>query len=139
MRKFLIRVLINAVAIAAAALLIPGIQIANNDIATLLLLGLIFGLVNSMLKPILILLTCPAVILTLGLFVLVINGLLLLITESLAGERLIIDGGIMTAIWGGLVMGLVSMALESLLQLNDDEEDAQPPGVVIIREKQKLD
>ena len=70
---------------------------------------------------------------------LVINGLLLLITESLAGERLIIDGGIMTAIWGGLVMGLVSMALESLLQLNDDEEDAQPPGVVIIREKQKLD
>ena len=59
MRHFVIRVLINAVAIAVTAMLIPNIQVANNDISTLLLIGLIFGVVNSMLKPILLVLTCP--------------------------------------------------------------------------------
>ena len=109
MRDFAIRVLINAVAVAVTALLIPNIHIANNDIATLLIIGLIFGLVNSLLKPLLILLTCPMVIFSLGLFIFVINGIMLLITDSLAGDRLIIEGGIFTAILGGMVMGAVSI------------------------------
>lgn len=118
MRNFVIRVIINAVAIAVTAMLIPNIQVANNDIGTLLIIGLIFGMVNSLLKPILILLTCPAVILSLGLFILVINGLMLLITDSLVGDRLVIDGGIWTAVLGGIVMALVSMTLESILQID---------------------
>ncbi len=130
MREFVIRVLINAVAIAITAILIPNIQVADNDISTLLLLGLIFGVVNSMLKPILILLTCPAVLLSLGLFILVINGMLLMITDSLAGERLVIEGGIGTAILGGMVMGIVSMFLESVLRLNND--DAKTDADVVI-------
>ena len=125
MREFVIRVLINAVAIAVTAMLIPNIHIANNDIATLLVIGLIFGLVNSLLKPLLILLTCPAVILSLGLFIFVINGVMLLITDSIAGERLIIDGGIFTAILGGMVMGGVSMLLETVLKLDDKFERPQ--------------
>ena len=137
MRDFAIRVLINAVAIAVTALLIPGIQVANNDIVTLLILGLIFGLVNSMLKPILLLLTCPMVILSLGLFILVINGVMLLITDALAGDALIIDGGMSTAIWGGMVMAIVSMILEAVLRLDDkDAENGDP--VVIYRDSQKL-
>ena len=119
MREFVIRVLINAVAIAVTAMLIPNIHIANNDITTLLVIGLIFGVVNSLLKPLLILLTCPAVILSLGLFIFVINGVMLLITDSIAGERLIIDGGIFTAVLGGMVMGGVSMLLETVLKLDD--------------------
>ena len=59
MREFLIRVLINAVAIAVTALLIPNIYIANNDISTLLIIGLIFGVVNSLLKPLLISVDLP--------------------------------------------------------------------------------
>ena len=110
--------IINAVAIAVTAMLIPNIQVANNDIGALLIIGLIFGMVNSLLKPILILLTCPAVILSLGLFILVINGLMLLITDSLVGDRLVIDGGIWTAVLGGIVMALVSMTLESILQID---------------------
>ena len=137
MRDFAIRVLINAVAIAVTALLIPGIQVANNDVVTLLILGLIFGLVNSMLKPILLLLTCPMVILSLGLFILVINGVMLLITDALAGDALIIDGGMSTAIWGGMVMAIVSMILEAVLRLDDkDAENGDP--VVIYRDSQKL-
>ena len=119
MREFVIRVLINAVAIAVTAMLIPNIHIANNDISTLLVIGLIFGVVNSLLKPLLILLTCPAVLLSLGLFIFVINGVMLLITDSIAGDRLFIDGGIFTAILGGMVMGGVSMLLETVLKLDD--------------------
>lgn len=136
MRDFAIRVLINAVAIAVTALLIPGIQVANNDIVTLLILGLIFGLVNSMLKPILLLLTCPMVILSLGLFILVINGLMLMITDALAGDALIIEGGMSTAIWGGVVMAIVSMALEAALRL-DDKDGENGGRVVIYRDSEK--
>ncbi len=130
MREFVIRVLINAVAIAVTAMLIPNIHIANNDISTLLMIGLIFGVVNSLLKPLLILLTCPAVILSLGLFIFVINGLMLLITDSLAGDRLVIDGGIFTAILGGMVMGGVSMLLESVLKLDDEKSDSGRKTVI---------
>ena len=129
MREFAIRVMINAVAIAVTAMLIPNIQVADNDLMTLLLLGLIFGFVNSLLKPILVLLTCPAVLLSLGLFILVINGVMLLITDALAGERLIIEGGISTAIWGGMVMAVVTMILEAVLTLDNDGQD--PSDVVV--------
>jgi len=130
MREFLIRVLINAVAIAVTALLIPNIHIANNDISTLLIVGLIFGLVNSLLKPLLILLTCPAVLLSLGLFIFVINGFMLMITDSLAGDRLTIDGGIFTAILGGMVMAAVSIVLESALKLDDAPKRAEAEYIV---------
>ena len=130
MREFLIRLLINAVAIAVTALLIPNIQIANNDISTLLIIGLIFGAVNSLLKPLLLLLTCPAVLLSLGLFIFVINGVMLLITDSLAGDRLTIEGGIFTAILGGVVMGAVTIVLESVLKLDASSSDASEDVIV---------
>lgn len=137
MRDFAIRVLINAVAIAVTAILIPNIQVANNDITTLLIIGLIFGVVNSMLKPILIVLTCPAVLLSLGLFILVINGVMLLITDALAGDRLVIQGGIWTAILGGMVMGFVSMFLETVLRLNDDNVETED-DIVIFTDADKV-
>ena len=130
MREFIIRVLINALAIAVAALLIPNIHIANNDISTLLFIGLIFGLLNSLLKPLLILLTCPAVLLSLGLFIFVINGFMLMITDSLAGDRLTIDGGIFTAVLGGMVMAAVSITLESVLKLDDSPKRAEAEVIV---------
>ena len=130
MREFLIRVLINAVAIAVTALLIPNIHIANNDISTLLIIGAIFGLVNSLLKPLLILLTCPAVLLSLGLFIFVINGFMLMITDSLVGDRLTIDGGIVTAILGGMVMAAVTISLESVLKLEDSPKGGSADVIV---------
>lgn len=130
MREFLIRVLINAVAIAVTALLIPNIHIANNELSTLLIIGLIFGLVNSLLKPLLLLLTCPALLLSLGLFIFVINGVMLMITDSLAGDRLVIEGGIFTAILGGMVMAAVSIVLEAALKLDHSPEGAREEYIV---------
>lgn len=129
MRNFVIRVIINAVAIAVTALLIPNIHIADNNIGTLLVIGLVFGTVTALLKPILIFLTCPAVILSLGLFILVINGLMLLITDSLVGDWLVIEGGIWTAMLGGILIALVSMILEALLQLDDRPANKDDTGV----------
>jgi putative membrane protein len=118
--KFLIRVVVSAIAIAVTAALLPGIRVVNNDIGTYLLLGLIFGVVNALVKPIVTLLTCPFVLLTLGLFLLVINGLMLLLTASLSGGRLEVDG-LLWAIVGGIIMGLVNLILEVVLGVNDRE------------------
>lgn len=119
MRNFLLRVVINAAAIAVTARLLPGITVANNDLGTLLVIGLIFGIVNALVKPVLILLTCPAVILSLGLFLVVINGVMLLLTASLVPDRLQVDG-LGPAILGGLIMGIIGSLLEGLLGVRDE-------------------
>jgi putative membrane protein len=131
MRNFIIRVFINAVAIAIAASLLPGITVTNDDIGTLLIIGLVFGIVNALVKPILIILTCPAVIVTLGLFLLVINGLMLLLTASLIPDRLQVEG-LGSAILGGIIMGIVGMVIESVLRLDDDKRDKQ---VIIVERR----
>jgi putative membrane protein len=122
MRNFILRVIINAVAIAITAAILPGIRVVNSDIGTFLLLGLIFGVVNALIKPIVALLTCPLVILTLGLFVFVINGIMLLITASLSGGRLVVDG-LLWAIVGGIIMGIVNVVLEAVLGVNNTPRD----------------
>ncbi len=116
LREFIIRVAVNAIAIAVAAAVLPGINVRDESIATYLLLGLVFGLVNGLVKPILALLTCPLIIVTLGLFILVINGLILMLTGSLTNGLLSVDG-LGTAILGGIVMGLVNVVLEALFGL----------------------
>lgn len=113
-QRFLIRVGINAIALVVAAYLIPGIHFAQDDVATVLIVALILAVVNALLKPLLVILSCPLVILTLGLFVLVINGLILRVTASLSDGRLSVDGWA-PAILGGIVMALVTMVLEMLL------------------------
>ena len=119
MGQLLGRIIINAIAIGITAALLPGIHVLNNDILTYLLLGLVFGLVNALIKPIVSLLTCPLVILTLGLFALVINGVMLLITAALSDGRLVVDG-LGWAIVGGIIMGIVNIVLESVFGLNRD-------------------
>jgi putative membrane protein len=126
MRGFLVRLLINMVAISLTAELLPGI-VMNGGFGTLLLVALVFGIVNAIVKPILILLTCPAVILSLGLFILVINGLMLMLTSSLLGDRFFVDG-FGTAFIGGIVMGILALIIEAALRalgFEDEEEIAK--------------
>ncbi len=111
--KIILRVIVNAVAIGITAWLLPGVQVTNDSITTYLLLGLIFGLVNALVKPIVTLLSCPLVILTLGLFVLVINGLMMLLTATFSGGLLQV-AGLGTAMVAGVVMGVTNMVLEAV-------------------------
>ncbi len=122
MRNFVLRILINAIAIAVTAVLLEGITLANDSLGTLLIIGLVFSLVNAVLRPIITLLSCPLVLLTLGLFILVINGVMLLITDSLTGGLLTVDG-FWTAIFGGIIIALVNMVLEGVLGLDAEPAD----------------
>lgn len=120
MRNFLIRAIINAIAIAIAAYVLPGIAV-TNDIVPLLIVGVVITLTNAVIKPILTLLTCPAVILTLGLFILVINGLVLWVAADFAGNALVITG-FWPAFWGGIVMAFVNMILEGMFGIREEKE-----------------
>ncbi len=121
MRDFVLRLIVNGVAIAIVATLLPGITVASNDLGTLAVLALIIALVNALVKPVIMLLGCPFIILSLGLLIPVINGLMLLLAAALSGGRLVVDG-LGWAILGGLIMGLVSMVLERALGVGDEDE-----------------
>jgi len=132
MRNLLLRLIVNAAALAATAALLPGIGVRNNEIGTLLVVAFVFGLVNAVLKPVFIILSCPLIILTLGLFAIVVNGLMLLITDALAGGRFTVDG-LGWAILGGLVVGAISGILEGVLDLDEkDREKRKRDGSFVI-------
>lgn len=121
MRNLLIRWVINALALGVAAMLLPGIYV-DGGWQVLAVTALIFGLVNALIRPLVTLLTCPLIILTLGLFALVINAGMLLLASWLAGELGVgfsVDG-FWPALWGGLIISMVSAALSMLLA--DDRE-----------------
>src|SRR5258707_13481677 len=108
MRNLILRIIIYAIGIALIAEIVPGIHIRNDTIGTLIIIGIVFGILNAIVKPILTFLTCPLVIISLGLFILVINALLLLITASLIPARLQIDG-FFPAFIGGILMSIISI------------------------------
>ena len=121
MRRLLLRLLINAVALWAAARWVPGIAY-EGDWGTLAAVALIFGLVNALIRPLLKLLTSPLIAATLGLFTLVINALMLWLTAALA-QSLGVSfsvAGFGSALLGAIVISLVSLLLT--LFLGDDKQ-----------------
>jgi putative membrane protein len=114
--RFLLRLIITAVALWAAVHFVEGITYSGPWYG-LLAVAIIFGLVNAIIRPILAALTCPLVMLTLGLFVFVLNAIMLMITSALskaAGFNFHVDGFIAGLI-GALIVGLTSAVLNLLL------------------------
>jgi putative membrane protein len=112
MKSLVIRLTVNTLALYAAVWLVPGLRYEGGT-ARFLLVGLVFGLVNSFLRPLLTVLTCPLVVATLGLFLLVINALLLLATGWLSeqwGLGFRVDG-FLPAFLGGIIVGITSAIL----------------------------
>jgi putative membrane protein len=108
---FLVRVLVNAATIALAAALVPGMRLEGAWPA--LLAGLVLGLVNALVRPVLLVLTLPLTVLTLGLFLLVLNGLCLALTAWLVpGFGL---DGFLPALLGALVISVVSWLLTAFV------------------------
>jgi len=117
----LIRVVINAVALWVTTLVVSGIEVSAGstakEIGTLLLVALIFGVVNAVIKPLIKVVGCVFYILTLGLFALVVNALLFLLTDWIAGA---LDlpfhiSGFWAAFWGAIVMAVVTWAISVLV------------------------
>lgn len=117
MTRFLIKVLINAVAVyAAVALLSPHIMAQSNDYVAYLLLGLIFGLVNAILRPLAMLLTCPLILLTLGLGTLLVNTVMFLLTGWIGAQYGIgfTVENFGYAFLGALIVSVVSLVLNGI-------------------------
>jgi putative membrane protein len=116
MRSLLLHWILNAAALWVAAAIVPGLEF-QGGLGRLLLVAAVFGIVNSLLRPLLTILTCPLILLTLGLFMLVINALMLMVTGWLSeGWNLgFTVSGFWAAFFGGLVVGLVSMLLSMAL------------------------
>ena len=112
MTKFILRWIINAIALFAAVSLVPGVNLQGSW-TSIIWLALIFGLINAFLGPLLKLLTCPLIFLTLGLFTFVINAFLLLMTSGVAGG-LVVDG-FGSALLGSLIISVVSWLLSSFI------------------------
>ena len=112
LRNVLIRLLINSAALWVADVIFSGIHFRN--FTTLLIAAIIFGLLNALLKPVLIILTLPVNILTLGIFTLVINGLILKITSGLLDGFYLDD--FVTAFFAAIFISLVSILLNKLLR-----------------------
>ena len=110
----LIRIVVNALAIIVAAKVIPGIEL--NGILSALAAGLVLGLVNAVVRPILIFLTFPLTLLTLGLFLIVLNGFCFWLTSALVTGFEI--HGFWPAVFGALLVSLVSWVLNAFL--NDE-------------------
>lgn len=117
----LLRLLINAGALWAATMLVPGITFTGDGIL-FFVVALVFGLLNALVRPILLLLSLPLLILTLGLFTFVLNAIILMITGA-ASERLGLGfhvDGFVTAFVGALVVSLVSFVLSIFVKSGDD-------------------
>ena len=117
-----LRIVVNAVALALAAWLFDGIRVGGEDtvarVLTLLGVGAILGLVNVVVAPVVKLLSLPFIVVTLGLFLLVINALLLLLSSRI-GQALDLSftvDGFWTAVAGALVVSIAASVLHQLLE-----------------------
>jgi putative membrane protein len=112
MVRLLIGWILNAVALLAVAYLMPSIHVAS--VSSALIAALVLGLVNTLVRPILVILTLPVTLLTLGLFLFVINGLLFWAVGSF------LDGFSVGSFWSGvlgaILYSLISWVLSSLLK-----------------------
>ena len=108
----LIRIVLNGLAIVVAAWIVPGIAVSG--VLAALGAGAILGVVNVLIKPLLLLLTLPLTIVTLGLFIFVVNALCLGLTAALVPGFTI--AGFWSAMGGALLVTLVSWVLNGLVR-----------------------
>ena len=117
--KLIIRWIVSTLALFTAAYLIPGIRVEDpNAWMVYVLMALILGLVNAVIRPLLKLLSCPQIILTLGIFVLVINGASFLLAARIAevlGVGFYVDG-FLSALLGALIVSVISVFFNIFLK-----------------------
>ncbi len=128
MQNLLIKVGVNAVALWVAAFAVRGIHLGEDAdklstrLLTIVLVAVVFGLVNAVIKPIAKMLSFPVILLTLGLFTFVVNAFMLQITEWISDGLNLdfrIDHFFWDAVMAALVVTLVSMVLNFLLPDNE--------------------
>ncbi len=110
--QIIVALIINAIALLFTTYLVPGFQVAN--FTTALLAGIVLGVVNTFIKPVLSFITAPLTIITLGLFTFVVNAIVLFIVSAVV-PGLKIEGWL-PAILGAIVLSIISTILNSVLK-----------------------
>ncbi|MCI2429085.1 phage holin family protein [Candidatus Acetothermia bacterium] len=117
--RFLIRWVVSTIAVAVTAWLLPGIHALgatlNDQLAALILTGLVLGLLNAILRPVIIFLTLPATLITFGLFLIVINAVMISLTAWLLPAYFSVDN-FWWALLGALLISIVSTILHAILK-----------------------
>jgi putative membrane protein len=119
--KILLKIVITAVAVWIATLIIPGIHLHSHTtigkIETLVVVALIFGIINAVLKPIAKAIGCLAYAVTFGLIAIVVNGLLFWLTSWIAGKLSVPFHitGFVPALLGALLVGIVTWLMSLVL------------------------
>jgi len=111
MKGFLVRLVITAFGLWAAATIVPGVEIVGWQ--ALLVAALLLGIVNAVIRPIILILTLPLTVLTLGLFILVVNGISLTIVAWLVPGFHV--AGLLSATLGACVVGLTGWFASSFV------------------------
>ena len=128
MRNFLIRVVLNGIALWVAALIVDGVSLGEGtestakNVLTIVLVALIFGVLNAIVKPIARLLSLPFILFTLGLFLIVVNAFMLQLLEWICewlDLPFTIDEFWWDAIWAALIISIVSWVLDFVLPDDD--------------------
>jgi putative membrane protein len=125
--KYLLHVLVTAAALAVATWLVPGIELltasSGKKVLTIIVVALIVGIVNAVIKPVVKTIGCLFYILTLGLIGLVVNGLLLWLASWVAGKLKLPFHitGFWPAFWGAIIIGVVGWVLSIIIPDGDDK------------------
>ena len=113
--RLILKLIVNAIAVFAAAYLLPGVQV--EGFITAIIVAIVLGVLNLFIKPILVILTIPITILTLGLFLLIINALIVLLCASLVSGFEV--DGVLYALLFSLVVSVISAIMEGLAKDRD--------------------
>lgn len=116
MQNLVIRLFVNAIALWVAAQLVDGMEL-SGEFWSVVLVAAVFGLVNALIRPVMLLLSLPLLVLTLGLFTLVVNALVLLLTAALVGALTV--EGFWAALLGSLLISVVSFLFSVVLPDRD--------------------
>lgn len=122
-----VKIVINGLALWLAAVIVPGIHIGeqgdtSHTVTTVLVVAIIFGIVNAILKPILTVLSLPFIVVTLGLFLLVVNAILLQLTSWISGNLDLafhVDHFWWDAVFGALIITVVASVLNAIVPDRD--------------------
>ncbi|HZF08377.1 MAG TPA: phage holin family protein [Thermoanaerobaculia bacterium] len=117
MGRALLQIVLNGVGVFVASQLVPGIHYTGTW-GFLLVVGLVMGIVNLLVKPIVTFFSFPLIILSLGLFFLIINGCMLWLAAALMPHHLRVDGCI-PAILGGLVIAILNWLVHAFTAARD--------------------
>lgn len=118
---FLLRWLLNTFGLwVASRLLGGGFDDTDATTTTFLVAGLVLSLANSLLKPIVIVLSLPAILVTLGLFMLIVNGLMVYIALNLVPN---LDISFLSAIVTGIIISLINYIISGFLELNQNKRE----------------